>query len=63
MKVKKTLNDIIVDDLLYQKQSIIDYRMATLGGIESFEDPVLNDEEIIPAIDKLIQYYRGYRNG
>jgi hypothetical protein len=63
MKVKKTLNDIIVDDLLYQKQSIIDYRTSVISGIEDFDDPILNDEEIIPAIDKLIEYYRGYRNG
>jgi hypothetical protein len=54
---RPSIEQIVIDELKDQKEQILSYRISVLNGIESFEDPVLNDEEIIPAIDKLIAHY------
>jgi hypothetical protein len=54
---RPSIEQIVIDELKDQKEQILSYRISVLNGIDSFEDPVLNDEEIIPAIDKLIAHY------
>jgi hypothetical protein len=56
--MRPSIEQIIIDELEDQKDQITSYRTAVLNGIESFEDPVLNDEEIIPAIEKVITHYK-----
>jgi hypothetical protein len=56
--MRPSIEQIIIDELEDQKENIINYRISVINGIESFEDPVLNDEEIIPALEKVIAHYK-----
>jgi hypothetical protein len=56
---RPSIEQIVIDELEDQKDQIMSYRIAVLSGIESFEDPVLNDAEIIPALEKVIAHYKG----
>jgi hypothetical protein len=56
---RPSIEQIVIDELQDQKDQIISYRISVLNGIESFEDPVLNDDEIIPALEKVIEHYKG----
>jgi hypothetical protein len=56
--MRPSIEQIVIDELEDQKENILNYRISVINGIESFEDPVLNDEEIIPAIEKVIAHYK-----
>lgn len=56
---RPSIEQIVIDELKDQKEQILRYRTAVLNGIDTFEDPVLNDEEIIPALEKVIAHYKG----
>jgi hypothetical protein len=58
---RPSLNQFILDDLECQKGEILKYRLSVLSGIEDYEHPILNDEEILPALDVVIKYYRGLK--
>lgn len=58
--MRPSIEQIIIDELEDQKEQILNYRISVLSGIESFEDDVLNDEEIVPAIEKVIAHYRKF---
>ena len=55
---RQTLNQIVLKDLEDTKEEIISYRLAVGTGIEDHYDPVLDDQEIVPALDKVIAYYK-----
>lgn len=57
--MRPSIEQIVIDELQDQKDQILSYRISVLNGIESFEDPVLNDAEIIPALEKIIEHYKG----
>jgi hypothetical protein len=56
--MRPSIEQIVIDELEDQKNQIADYRIAVLNGIDLFEDPVLNDAEIIPALEKVIAHYK-----
>ena len=56
--MRPSIEQIVIDELEDQKDQITSYRTAVLNGIESFEDPVLNDSEILPALEKVIAHYK-----
>ena len=56
--MRPSIEQIVIDELEDQKDQITSYRTAVLNGIESFEDPVLNDAEIIQALEKVIAHYK-----
>ena len=55
---RPTINQIVIDDLECQKGEIIKYRLSVVNGIEDYEHPILTDADIIPALDKVIKYYK-----
>jgi hypothetical protein len=57
--MRPSIEQIVIDELEDQKEQILNYRISVLNGIDSFEDPVLNDAEIIPALEKIIAHYKG----
>lgn len=57
--MRPSIEQIVIDELEDQKEQILNYRISVLNGIDSFEDPVLNDVEIIPALEKVIAHYKG----
>ena len=56
--MRPSIEQIVIDELEDQKEQILNYRISVSNGIELFEDPVLNDEEIIPALEKVIEHYK-----
>jgi hypothetical protein len=56
--MRPSIEQIVIDELEDQKEQILNYRISVSNGIDSFEDPVLNDEEIIPALEKVIEHYK-----
>jgi hypothetical protein len=56
--MRPSIEQIVIDELEDQKDQITSYRTSMLNGIELFEDPVLNDSEIIPALEKVIAHYK-----
>jgi hypothetical protein len=56
--MRPSIEQIVIDELEDQKDQIIGYRISVLNGIDSFEDPVINDAEIIPALEKVIAHYK-----
>jgi len=56
--MRPSIEQIVIDELEDQKEQILNYRISISNGIELFEDPVLNDEEIIPALEKVIEHYK-----
>lgn len=55
---RPTINQIVIDDLECQKGEIIKYRLSVINGIEDYEHPILTDADIVPALDKVIKYYK-----
>ena len=58
--MRPSIEQIVIDELEDQKEQIQNYRKAVASGIETFEDDVLHDDEIVPAIDKVIEHYRKF---
>lgn len=62
--MRKSLNDIVVEELQSEHDEIIDYRKAVASGIEDYDHPVLDDVELTNALEKVINHYktkvRGY---
>jgi hypothetical protein len=58
---RPTINQIVIDDLECQKGEIIKYRLAVVNGIEDYEHPILTDADIVPALDKVISYYKSLK--
>ena len=56
--MRPSIEQIVIDELEDQKEQILNYRISISNGIELFEDAVLNDEEIIPALEKVIEHYK-----
>jgi hypothetical protein len=56
--MRPSIEQIVIDELEDQKEQILNYRISVSNGIELFEDAVLNDEEIIPALEKVIEHYK-----
>jgi hypothetical protein len=56
--MRPSIEQIVIDELEDQKEQILNYRNSISNGIELFEDPVLNDEKIIPALEKVIEHYK-----
>jgi len=55
--MRQTINDIVVNELQAELSDIDSYRMSVATGIESYIDPVLNDEELTKALQKVINHY------
>jgi hypothetical protein len=55
--MRQTINDIVVNELQAELSDIDSYRMSVATGIESYIDPVLNDEELTKALQKVIDHY------
>ena len=58
--MRPSIEQIVIDELEDQKEQILNYRISISNGIELFEDPVLNDEKIIPALEKVIEHYKTF---
>ena len=58
--MRPSIEQIVIDELEDQKDQILNYRLSVLSGIESFEDDVLTDAEIIPALEKVIAHYKKF---
>jgi hypothetical protein len=56
--MRPSIEQIVIGELEDQKEQILNYRISISNGIELFEDPVLNDEKIIPALEKVIEHYK-----
>jgi hypothetical protein len=56
--MRPSIEQIVIDELEDQKEQILNYRISVSNGIELFEEVVLNDEEIIPALEKVIEHYK-----
>ncbi len=52
------INQIVVNELIAEMDSIIEYREVVASGIEDYEHPVLTDTEIIPALEVVIAHYK-----
>lgn len=55
---RPSINQFVLDDLECQKCEIIKYRLAVGSGIDNNYDPVLDDDEIVPALNKVIEFYK-----
>jgi hypothetical protein len=56
--MRMDINEIVLNELSYEIDSIIEHRMNAASGIEDYEHPVLTDTEIIPALDIVIAHYK-----
>ena len=56
--MRTNLNDIIVNELQAEHDDIISYRFAVASGIEDHVHPVLDDNALTDAMQKVIEYYQ-----
>lgn len=57
---RPSIEQIVIDELSDQKEQILNYRKAVASGLDSFEDDVLTDNEIVPAMEKVIEHYKKF---
>ena len=56
--MRMTINEIILNELNAEIDSIIEYRMGVASGIIDYEHPVLTDTELTNAFEKVISHYK-----
>ena len=56
--MRPNLNDIIVNELQAEHDEIVSYRFAVASGIEDHVHPVLDDNALTDAMQKVIEYYK-----
>jgi hypothetical protein len=56
--MRMTINEIILNELNAEIDSIIEYRMGVASGIIDYEYQVLTDTELTNAFEKVISHYK-----
>ena len=60
MKNRLSVKDIVIQDLEYQRENILGYKLAIGAGIDDYYHPVLDDDKILDAIDLVLEFYKDY---
>jgi hypothetical protein len=56
--MRQNLSDIIVNELQAEHDEIVSYRFAVSTGVEDHVHPVLDDNALTDAMQKVIEYYK-----
>lgn len=62
MTKQLTIKDIVIQNLEYQREQILSYKLAIGAGIDDHYHPVLEDDKILDAIDLVLEFYQDYEN-
>ena len=60
MKNRLSVKDIVIQDLEYQRENILGYKLAIGAGIDDHYHPLLDDDKILDAIDLVLEFYKDY---
>lgn len=55
---RPSIEQIVIDELQTELDEIISYRFAVASGVESHVHPVLDDNALTDAMEKVIEYYK-----
>lgn len=56
--MRMTINEIILNELNAEIDSIIKYKTDAASGLIDYEHPVLTDTEILNHLEAVCQYYK-----